>query len=500
MISAFTNIWKIEELKNRLLFTLAMVFIVRLGVAITIPGVDASVISEYLDWRMESDESQNAGAAVGALLNVFSGGGLEKCGIFALGIMPYISASIMMQLLSAVVPQLAKLSREDGGRQRINQYTRYITIVIALVQGFMIAKSLENPDSALYLSGIERFGKLVPDFGWGFVSTAVLTLVAGTMFLAWIGDQVTDRGVGNGVSIIITVNIIAALPGALVQAWNTFVAAPDAGQFKPMILVALIAFLLFIIAAVIAITQAQRRIAVQYAGKVNRKSQLSKQTQYLPLKVNYAGVMPIIFASAILTFPTLILTSVFKGQVWAMKVANFLNPSSVGYYIIAGLMIFFFSYFWVSTFFNPTEISENLKKSGGYIPGVRAGEPTAKFLDFTMTRLTFAGSIFLTIIFVLPMVLGNWLQIPYMVTQFFGGTSLLILVGVVLDMMRQIETHLIQRNYDGFLRKGKIKGRYDKLQQQRGAATSSSGNLVTYLWIFIAVVVVLAVVGFGIKG
>ena len=501
MISAFTNIWKIEELKNRLLFTLAMVFIVRLGVAISIPGVDASVIQDYLNWRMESDDgSTNAGAAVGALLNVFSGGGLEKCGIFALGIMPYISASIMMQLGSAVIPQLAKLSREDGGRQKITQYTRYITILIALVQGFLIARSLENPDSALYLNGIGQFGNLVPNFGWGFVSVAVITLVAGTMFLAWIGDQITDRGIGNGVSLIISVNIIAALPGALVQAWKTFVSNPDAGQFDPMILVGLIAFLLFVIAAIIALTQAQRRIAVQYAGKVNRKSQLSKQTQYLPLKVNYAGVMPIIFASAIITFPPIILGFLFKGQTWALKIQEWFSPASSIYYIIAGLMIFFFSYFWVSTFFNPTEISENLKKSGGYIPGVRAGKPTSDFLDFTMTRLTFAGSIFLTIVFVLPMLLGNWLGMPYMVTQFFGGTSLLILVGVLLDMMRQIETHLIQRNYDGFLRKGKIKGRYDRLNAKRGAATANSGNTVTYLWIFIAIVVVLGVVAYTIKG
>ena len=262
-----------------------------------------------------------------------------------------------------------------------------------------------------------------------------------------------------------------------------------------MILVGLIAFLLFVIAAVIAITQAQRRIAVQYAKRVVGRKQFGGQTQYLPLKVNYAGVMPIIFASAILTFPTFFLTQFFAGQSWAMKTAEVLGAASPWYYIIAGFMIFFFSYFWVSTFFNPTEISENLKKSGGYIPGVRAGKPTADFLDYTMTRLTFAGSIFLTIIFVLPMLLGNALQIPYMVTQFFGGTSLLILVGVVLDMMRQVESHLIEQNYDGFLRKGKIKGRYDRLQKQRGA-NSTSGNIVTYLWTFIALVVVIAIAAY----
>lgn len=502
MISAFSNTWKVEELRNRILFTLAMVFIIRLGVAITLPGVDASVIQEYLDWRVEGEGATNAGAAVGALLNVFSGGGLEKCGVFALGIMPYISASIMMQLLTAVVPKLAKLSKEDGGRQKINQYTRFLTIIIALVQGFMIAKSLENPDSALYLSGIEKFGQLVPDFGWGFVATSVLTMVTGTMFLAWIGDQITERGIGQGVSIVITVNIIAALPGALVQAWKTFVeVAPGESQFKPMILIGLIAFLLFVIAAVISITQAQRRIAVQYAKRVVGRKQFGGQTQYLPLKVNYAGVMPIIFASAILTFPSFFISQFFRDSSWGAKAAEIMSPASPWYYVIAGLMIFFFSYFWVSTFFNPTEISENLKKSGGYIPGQRAGKPTSDFLDYTMTRLTFAGSIFLTIIFVLPMVLSLMLEIPPMVTQFFGGTSLLIMVGVILDMMRQIETQLIQKNYDGFLRKGKIKGRYNRLNQGGGAAAaSSSGSMIVYLWVFIALIVVIGVTSMLISG
>jgi len=469
-----------------------------LGVAITIPGVDASVIQDFLQERMNADDNgQSPGAAVGALLNVFSGGGLEKCGIFALGIMPYISASIMMQLGTAVIPQLSKLSREDGGRQKITQYTRYITIIIALVQSYMIAKSLQNPGSIPYLSGIGD--GLVPNYGTSFVIIAVITMVAGTMFLAWIGDQITDRGIGQGVSLIISVNIIAAFPGAMVQAWTKYVSGPTAGPFSPIILVGLFAFLLFVTAATIAITQANRRIAVQYAGKVNRKSRMEKQTQYLPLKVNYAGVMPIIFASAILTFPTIILGFLFKEQPWVNSVQDAMGPDSWIYYIIAGIMIFFFSYFWVSTFFNPTEISENLKKSGGYIPGVRAGKPTAQFLDFTMTRLTFAGSIFLTIIFILPMLLMVWLNMPYMVTQFFGGTSLLILVGVLLDMMRQIETHLLQRNYDGFLRKGKVKGRYDRLQQKRGAATSTSGNTVTYLWIGIAVIALLAIVAYTIQ-
>ena len=495
MISAFANIWKVPELRDRILFTFAIIIIIRLGVAITIPGVDAGVIDAWLQDQVSGTKGTNAGAAVGALLNVFSGGALQKCGIFALGIMPYISSSIMMQLMTAVVPKLAKLSREDGGRQKINQYTRFITILIATVQGFLLAKSLENPGSIPYMQGIENFGPLVPNPGWGFVAMTVLTILAGTMFLMWIGDQITERGIGNGISLIISVNIIASLPGALVQAWKTYVVSGEASNpFQPMVLVALVALLLVVIAAVVALTQAQRRIAIQYAKRVVGRKQMTGQTQYLPLKVNYSGVMPIIFASAILSLPTMLVAQVFKGSAWSVKIFEILNPPSIWFYVISAAMIFFFSYFWVATMFQPSEIAENLKKSGGYVPGVRPGKPTADFLDFTMTRLTFAGALFLTIVYIIPSILtvASGGKMNYTVTSFFGGTSLLILVGVLLDMLRQTETHLLQRHYDGFLRKGKIKAGFDRRQGTTGK-TASSTTLV-YMWVFAAVLVLIGIV------
>jgi preprotein translocase subunit SecY len=488
MISAFANTWKIPELRDRILFTLALIVIVRLGVHITLPGVDASVIKAWLDSLAKQDATNPAGG-VTALLTVFSGGGLTQAGVFALGIMPYISASIMVQLMTAIVPKFAKLAREDGGRQKITQYTRYITIVIALIQGYFVAQSLTKPESIPYMAGVEKFGKLVPDPSVAWIMLTVLTIVAGTVLLMWIGDQITEKGIGNGISIIITVNIISSLPGALIQAWGYFT---DGDPFKAIMMVVMIALLLVVIAGTIAITQAQRRIAVQYAKRVVGRKQFGGQTQYLPLKVNYAGVMPIIFASAVLSLPPIMLNWFFAGQPWATKLYGELVGGGMWYFILGGLGIFLFSYFWVAMMFQPSQIAEDLKRNGGYIPGQRPGKPTADFLDFTMTRLTFAGAIFLVGLFILPAVIGKLVGLPQgsLVLHFFGGTSLLIMVGVVLDVMRQVETHLLQKHYDGFLRKGKLKGRYDRLGNQGNAAPR---NAIVYLWVVIAVLVVLGI-------
>lgn len=497
MISAFSNSWRVPELRSRILFTLIMIVVVRLGVYIPLPGIDTGVVGRWIEWKSSPENAGSGGGTLGAMFNIFSGGGLANLGIFALGIMPYISASIMMQILQAIVPKLAKLAREDGGRQKITQYTRFATIIIATVQGYMLARSLQNPESIFFLEGISQHGVLVPgDPGIGWELLTTLTLVAGALFIMWIGDQITDRGIGNGVSLVITVNIISALPGALVIAWQTFVTGETSGVGGPLKLVFLIAFLLFVIAATIAITQAQRRIAVQYAKRVVGRKMLGGQTQYLPLKVNYAGVMPIIFATAILALPAFLLTTVFKGASWSNSFALALAPGSIWYYFLAGGMIFFFSYFWVATMFQPQQISEDLKKQGGYIPGVRPGAPTAKFLDDTMSRLTFAGSIFLTIIFILPYIITQSLNLNFLVTQFFGGTSLLIIVGVLLDFMRQVETHLLQRNYDGFLRKGKMKGRYDKLQQQQQGDSGTSGVMILLV---MAILIVLGIVAYNLN-
>ena len=488
MISAFANTWKIPELRDRILFTLALIVIIRLGVHITLPGVDANVIKAWLDDVAKQDPT-SPGGGVTALLTVFSGGGLTQAGVFALGIMPYITASIMVQLMTAIVPKISRLAREDGGRQKITQYTRYITIVIALIQGYFVAQSLTRPETLPYMQGVEKFGKLVADPSLTWLSLTVLTIVAGTVLLMWIGDQITEKGIGNGISIIITVNIISSLPGALIQAWGFFT---DGDPFKAIMMVVMIALLLAVIAGTIAITQAQRRIAVQYAKRVVGRKQFGGQTQYLPLKVNYAGVMPIIFATAVLSLPPMMLTWFFPQEPWATRLYGELVGGGMWYFILGGIGIFLFSYFWVAMMFQPSQIAEDLKRNGGYIPGQRPGKPTADFLDFTMTRLTFAGAIFLALLFFLPAIIGKIVGLPQnsLVLHFFGGTSLLIMVGVVLDVMRQVETHLLQKHYDGFLRKGKLKGRYDRLGNQSNAAPR---NAIIYLWLVIAVLVVLGI-------
>ena len=500
MISAFANTWKIPELRDRILFTLALIVIVRLGVHITLPGVNAAVITAWMDQLKSTADPQNPAGGLTAILNVFAGGGLEKAGLFALGIMPYISASIVMQLMSVIVPKLQKISREEGGRQKITQYTRYLTIGIALVQGFFVAKTLTAPENIPYMAGIEKIanemGGLVPDPSAGWFALTVLTIVSATVLLMWIGDQITEKGIGNGMSIIITVNIISALPGALFQAWNYFVSPTSGGgPFRSILMVVMIALLLLVIAGTVAITQAQRRIAVHYAKRNIGRKQFGGQTQYLPLKVNYSGVMPIIFATAVLSLPPILISQIpwFHGQGWAIRFRDEFAQAGTWWYICGGVGIFLFSYFWVAMMFQPSQIAEDLKRNGGYIPGVRPGKPTGDFLDFTMTRLTFAGALFLTLIFFLPVMAGAVVGLPpgSLVLQFFGGTSLLIMVGVVLDVMRQVETHLLQKHYDGFLRKGKLRGRYDRLAQNMGA---TSRGAVIYLWLIIAIILIIAAV------
>ncbi len=501
MISAFTNIFKIPELRQRVLFTLAMIVIIRAGSAITTPGVNAEVLSEW--FKMAG--SQSAGG-VAALFNLFSGGSLAQCAIFSLGIMPYISAQIMMQLLTAVVPQLGKLSREDGGRRQIMQYTRYLTIILCVFQGWLLAKSFENPQANPFLPGImdtiNRLGiDLVQRPGFGFQFLTIATMTAGTMFLMWLGDQITERGVGNGVSLIITIGIIAQLPAGLVQAWHTFVPSEAGAQanVSPMVLVLLCLFLVLVVAAVIAVTQAQRKISIQYAKRVVGRKVYGGQTQYMPLKVNYSGVMPIIFAQAILLFPSTIINMAFPASRTAQELSNLLATGWL-HYVLFGAMIFFFSYFWVATQFQPVQIADDLKKYGGFIPGVRPGKPTADFLDYTMSRLTFAGAIFLTAIAVVPQLMSHGLQVPYMTSQFFGGTGLLIIVGVVLDTMRQVETYLLQRHYDGFLRKGRIRGAWENRSRVASGGVLRDDTLVLIYAIIGALVIAGVTIFFATRG
>ena len=488
---------KVPELRRRILFTLAMIVVVRLGVQIPLPGIDVMELQKVIE---ASANASGPGAGLATVLTIFSGGGLQQCGIFALGIMPYISASIMTQLLSAVVPQWAKMVREEGGRQKMTKWTRAIAIVIALVEGWFLVGTLEHPERLQAVGLIFPADcQLVIDPGIQFALMTVLIMVAGTMFLMWIGDQITERGVGNGVSLIISVNIIPALPGAVTLAWKTLVYKD--GTVVPMgamLLVALIAFLIVEVALVVTVTQAQRRIPVQYAIRVMGNKMFIGATQYLPLKLNYSGVMPVIFATAILSLPQVLFSQIAHYnstlQWIATKMNDWLNPASSGYYIISGLMIFFFSYFWVATMFQPSQIAEDLKRNGGYIPGIRPGPPTALFLDQTMQRLTYPGSAFLTLIYFLPSLLNIGGNIPYLVTQFFGGTSLLILVGVLLDMMRQVETTLLSRNYDGFLKKGKLKGKYGHIQ---GTGAAAGSRTVTVMWIVIALLVLAGAIAYN---
>src|SRR5881275_3469148 len=376
MVSAFLNTVKIPELRRRILFTLAVIVLVRLGAAITTPGVNQGVLQEWFRTSL----SQRTGGGLAALFNLFSGGALENCAVFSLGIMPYISASIMLQLLTAVIPQLGRLAREDGGRQKIMQYTRYATVVLCLFQGYLLAISFQHPESYHTILGgipdtIRKLGiPLVADQGWAFRIATVISLTTGTLFLMWLGDQITERGIGNGISLIITVGIVARLPAALAQAWKTFVPTEaGASQVNPAILVLMVAFLFVVIAAVITITQGVRKISVQYAKRVVGRKMYGGQSTFMPLKVNYAGVMPIIFAWALLLFPTTIVGFLFPTSRIAKQITEAM-ASGWPHYVLIAAMIFFFSYFWVATQFQPSQIADDLKKHGGYIPGVRPGK------------------------------------------------------------------------------------------------------------------------------
>jgi preprotein translocase subunit SecY len=464
--NTFSNCFKIPELKSRILFTAMILAICRLEAIVTIPGLDGARLHEFF-----ASQGDRAGSLLG-LYSMFSGGALENCAIGALGIMPYISATIIVQLLTAVVPTLSKLAREEGGRTKLIQYGRYLTVLLCLIQGAVMAMSWERPE-AIFGQGIGQLVLYPPSWRWWYLAQTVVILTSGTMLLMWLGEQISDRGIGNGVSLIITVNILARLPQAVLGLRDMFFAAR--GQEAQMNFghaIALILLLAGVIAGIIAITQAQRKIPVQYAQRAVGRKVYQGGTSFMPLRVNYAGVMPIIFAQAILMFPQKIL--LFIGQGLSTNpnpgikfisdvcgsLASSLNEGAFLYVGVYSLMILFFSYFWVATQFNELQIADDLKKNGGYIPGVRPGQATSDYLHHSMSRITLAGALALVVIAVIPMMLYRMMAIPYQVAQFFGGTSMLITVGVLLDTMRQMESHLLMRHYDGFLKKGRIRGRF----------------------------------------
>ncbi|MCE0485180.1 MAG: preprotein translocase subunit SecY [Methylacidiphilales bacterium] len=494
MLSAFANCFKIPELRQRILFTLAIVVVVRIGAAIPCPGINTEILAHYFRSIIEKDPTNS----VIGMFNLFSGGAVENCAVFSLGIIPYISASIMLQLMTAVVPSLGKLAREEGGRQKITQYTRYATILICVFQGYFYARQFETPEHSPLLPNIAqvttKFGPLVSFPGPMFEFTTILSLLAGTLLLMWLGEQITDKGIGNGISMVITINIVSRLPAALLQGWQMI--RPPAGSTQesnvPVIAFPLMLVFLFgVIAGTIAITQAMRKVTIQYAKQVRGNKVYGGQSAFLPLKVNYSGVMPIIFAQSILLGISFMLQILPIGHyAWATQLVQSLLSGSLHYafYIV---MIFFFSYLWVSFMFNPIQIAEDVKRNGGFIPGVRPGNPTADFLEYTMTRLTLAGAIFLAILAILPMAAQTLCQIPMLTSQFFGGTSLLIMIGVMLDTMRQMETYLLQRHYDGFLKKGRIRGRSASSVPSLGQGHAvDSGN---YVWLFVLVAIILIV-------
>ena len=450
MLSAFVNTFKIAELRQRILFTFGLIFICRFIAIVPLPGVDAAMIRLFFD-----DMAASSGGVLG-MFNMFSGGALLQCSIGALGIMPYISASIIIQLMTAVVPFLEKLSREgDVGRQKITQYTRYLTVVLCTVQSFGIALAIKSGN----FLGTGLPAEVVRIPGVAFVLLTIISMVTASLLIMWIGEQITDRGIGNGISLIITINIISGLPGAiktLVDKMTPVDGVPEIGVFH----LALLLFIFFVvILAVVAITQAQQQIPIQFAKRMQGGKSVQGGTQHLPLRVNYSGVMPIIFAGAIMAVPSFILNFLPADWVVAQKLAASFQTGNFSYMFFFGLMILFFSYFWVATQFKPIQIADNLKTQGGYVPGIRPGLPTAEFLDRTMTRLTLAGAVFLTVIAILPGIMTSQLKIPYSISSFMGGTSMLIIVGVMLDTMRQIESHLLMRHYDGFLKKGKMRSR-----------------------------------------
>lgn len=453
--NTFANCFKIPELKSRIVFTLVVLAICRVAAMIPVPGLNGAELSAYFD----SIASKDGGGVLG-MYSMFTGGALERCAVGALGIMPYISATIILQLLTAVVPQLSKLAREEGGRVKIIQYGRYLTLLLCLGQGLVMSIGWENAGSIF--PGFQ--GKLVlyENIWWYRIQTTLM-LTTGTLLLMWLGEQITERGIGNGISLVISVGIVARLPQAVQALLDMFRSIDGAdARYNFFHAIIMLALLFIVVGTVIAVTQAQRKVAVQYAQRAVGRKIVAGGSSFMPLRLTYVGVMPIIFAQAIMMFPQKILEVLggsYQMPVFT-KLGAMLQQGSPFQMLMEAAMIFFFSYFWVATQFNEIQIADDLKKQGGYIPGVRPGQATSDFLHNAMSRMTLAGAFFLAIVALFPMLLYRMLDVPMAVSQFFGGTSVLILVGVVLDTLRQMESHLLMRHYDGFLKKGRIKGRF----------------------------------------
>lgn len=433
-MSGLANAANIPELRKRVIFTLLMLFVYRMGVQIPTPGINGEALSAFF--------TQNASTLFG-MFNMFSGGALENFSIFALGIMPYISASIIMQLLTVVIPQLEALKKEgEAGNRKITQYTRYGTVALSIIQGFFIATGLESMSGP---SGVA----IVVDPGIQFKLMTVITLTSGTAFIMWLGEQMTERGIGNGISLIIFAGIVARMPAAIGNSIQLVKSGEIAVFFVPIMLVLMFG----IIAFIIFVETSQRRIPIQYAKRVVGRKVYGGQASHLPLKINVSGVIPPIFASSIMMFPATI--GSFIQIDWVQRVSAALSPGTIYYYILFVAMVVFFCFFYAAVTFKPDDVAENLKKNGGFVPGIRPGKKTAEFIDKVLTRLTVIGAIYLSAVCVMPTILISKFNLPF----YFGGTALLIVVGVAIDTISQIESHMVMRNYEGFMKAGRIKGR-----------------------------------------
>ncbi|MBN2071527.1 MAG: preprotein translocase subunit SecY [Candidatus Krumholzibacteriota bacterium] len=433
MIKKFQDIFSIPELKKRILFTVGLLIVYRIGGHITTPGVNPLALKAFFS---------NQQGTIFALYDMFAGGNLSRATIFALGIMPYISASIIIQLLQAVIPYFEKLAKEgEEGRKKITQYTRYGTVALALVQSIGISLFLEN----LNVGG----ASVVTMSTLPFRLLTMITMTAGTIFVMWLGEQISERGIGNGISLIIMIGIIARYPADFLNTWR----AINLGQMTPFRMIIFAAIMVLVVAGVIMITQGQRRIPVQYAKRIVGRKVYGGRSQYIPLRVNTAGVIPIIFAQSILMFPSTI-AAFFKSD-FLSGVQSILSPSSWLYVTLYSIVIIFFAYFYTAIILNPVDLAENMQKYGGFIPGIRPGKRTSDYIDRILTRVTLPGAVFLAFIAVLPDILIYRGGLPFR----FGGTGLLIVVGVMLDTLQQIETHLLMRHYDGFMKKGRLRGR-----------------------------------------
>ena len=432
--SGFQSIFKIPELKKRIIYTLGLLLVYRIGVHVPTPGIDAVALASFFE--------RAQGTLLG-LFDMFSGGALERLSVFALGIMPYISASIILQLLTVVIPHLERLSKEgQAGRKKITQYTRYGTVVLSIIQGFGISIGLETmaaPGGA----------SVVISPGWGFRLMTVMTLTAGTAFIMWLGEQITERGIGNGISLIIFAGIVAGIPSAT---GNTF-RLVSTGEMGIFLVILLLVMMVVVVGAIVFVEQGQRRIPVQYAKRVVGRRMYGGQSTHLPLKINTSGVIPTIFASSIIMFPATIAS--FINVPWMKTVADAMHPGNLIYNLIYVGFIFFFCYFYTAVTFNPVDVADNMKKYGGYIPGIRPGKRTADYIDKVLTRITLGGAIYVSAVCVLPSFLIQKFNVPF----YFGGTALLIVVGVAIDTVAQMESHMLSRHYEGFLKKGGVRGR-----------------------------------------